>query len=189
MWLKLINIRSFLFALVALVSHGFVHAQTPSPLVTIPSLNVPRYMGTWHEIAKYPNRFQKQCVSNTQAEYRLLEQGSVQVINRCKKNNGEVELVIGEARQIGAASSPKLQVRFAPSWLSIFPFVWGNYWVIDLDSKYQLAAVSEPEQEYLWILSRSPVVRADDYQALLNRLKAQGFNTDRLELTKHTADL
>ena len=86
---------------------------------------------------------------------------------------------------MGASSSPKLQVRFAPSWLSILPFVWGNYWVIDLDANYQLAAVSEPEQEYLWILSRSPNVSSSDYNALLNRLKAQGFNTDRLERTPH----
>ena len=161
-------------------------AQPAQPLVTIAALDVPRYMGTWYEIAKYPNRFQKQCVSDTQAEYLLLADGVVQVINRCRKENGKMEQAIGEARQMGAATSPKLQVRFAPAWLSMLPFVWGNYWVIDLDESYQLVAVSEPERDYLWVLSRSASVSPAAYNALLARLKAQGFDLDRLVSTKHT---
>jgi apolipoprotein D and lipocalin family protein len=30
-----------------------------TPLATIPSLDLKRYMGTWYEIAKFPNSFQK----------------------------------------------------------------------------------------------------------------------------------
>jgi apolipoprotein D and lipocalin family protein len=74
-------------------------------------------------------------------------------------------------------------VRFAPAWLSFLPMVWGNYWVIDLDTDYQLAAVSEPSREYLWILSRTPQVEPAIYAALLDRLKAAGFDTGRLEVS------
>lgn len=154
------------------------------PLSTIAALDVPRYMGTWYEIAKYPNRFQKQCVADTQAEYRLQPNGGVEVINRCRKDNGNMEEALGEARQIGAATSPKLQVRFAPAWLSWLPMVWGNYWVIDLDDGYQLVAVSEPKREFLWILSRTPTVSLEAYGALLTRLKAQGFDLAPLERSR-----
>jgi apolipoprotein D and lipocalin family protein len=77
-----------------------------------------------------------------------------------------------------------LQVRFAPAWLSWLPMVWGNYWVIDLDDGYQLVAVSEPKREFLWILSRTPKVSAEAYSALLERLKAQGFDLERLERSR-----
>jgi apolipoprotein D and lipocalin family protein len=177
---------AFSVGLVLMAASAAAPAQPAQPLVTIAALDVPRYMGTWYEIAKYPNRFQKQCVSDTQAEYRLLADGVVQVINRCRKENGKLEQAIGEARQMGAATSPKLQVRFAPAWLSMLPFVWGNYWVIDLDESYQLVAVSEPERDYLWVLSRSASVSPAAYNALLARLKAQGFDLDRLISTKHT---
>jgi apolipoprotein D and lipocalin family protein len=160
-------------------------AQSSGPLVTIPTLDVQRYMGTWYEIAKYPNWFQKKCVAETRAEYKLQVGGSVQVINRCRRDTGEIEEAIGEARQTGVATSPKLQVRFAPSWLSLLPFVWGNYWVVDLDDGYQLVAVSEPKREYLWVLSRTPTVSPQSYDALLVRLEAQGFDLGRLELAKH----
>ena len=161
-------------------------AQVPALLVTIPSLDVPRYMGTWFEIAKYPNRFQKMCVADTRAEYQLQPAGTVQVTNRCRMANGEMNTAVGEARQIGPATSPKLEVRFAPAWLSLLPFVWGDYWVIDLDEAYQLVAVAEPKREFLWILSRTATVNAAAYDALVARLQRQGFETSRLERTPQT---
>jgi apolipoprotein D and lipocalin family protein len=64
--------------------------------------------------------------------------------------------------------------------------VWGDYWVIDLDEKYQLSAVSEPKREYLWILSRTPQVEPAEYDALLARLTAQGLDVSRLVRTPQT---
>lgn len=154
-----------------------------APLQTIPSLDVARYLGTWYEIAKYPNRFQRQCAAATQARYRLLEGGQIEVTNRCRQADGTVAEAVGQARQMGAADSPRLQVRFAPAWLSFLPMVWGNYWVIDLDTDYQLVAVSEPNRDYLWVLSRTPSVPIATYQALLTRLRAQGFDLSKLEPT------
>lgn len=151
------------------------------PLETIAALDVARYMGTWYEIARYPNWFQKKCIGQAQADYRLLGDGKVEVINRCRTADGEISEAIGLARQKGPASSAKLEVRFAPAWLSFLPFVWGDYWIIDLDPDYRLVAVGEPGRKYLWILSRSPEVDPASYRALLDRLRAKGFDPERLE--------
>ena len=182
------TLRQLAFAL-ALLSPFAASAQTaqtaapPEPLQTIARLDVGRYLGTWYEIAKYPNRFQRQCVADTSALYRLRDDGQLDVINRCRQANGEVAEAVGRARQDGPADSPKLKVRFAPAWLSWLPMVWGNYWVIDIDTDYQLVAVSEPSREYLWILSRTPTVEVGAYQALLGRLREKGFEVGRLERT------
>lgn len=156
-------------------------AAEPAALRSIERLDLPRYLGTWYEVAKFPNRFQKQCVADTRAEYQSTPEGAVRVVNQCRVADGSVEKAVGQARQIGAADSPRLQVRFAPAWLSFIPAVWGDYWVIDLDEGYQLAAVSEPRREYLWVLSRTPSVPAPVYEALLKRLAAQGLDVGRLE--------
>ncbi|MCE7530087.1 lipocalin family protein [Polynucleobacter sp. IMCC 29146] len=153
------------------------------PVKTIPSIDVARYLGTWYEIAKFPNWFQRKCLSGTNANYQLKEDGNVKVTNRCKVEGGEMAQAIGTARQIGGATSPKLEVRFAPDWLAILPFVWGDYWVIDLDPQYQLAAVSDPRREYLWILSRTPKVNQKSYDDLLQRLVTQQFDLSQLSLT------
>lgn len=179
-----------LFGLCLALSAAGLQAQTAptpasaqAPLTTIAALDVPRYMGRWYEIAKFPNWFQRKCVADTSANYQLLADGRVEVLNQCRQKNGEMQQALGAARQIGPATSPKLQVRFAPAWLSVLPFVWGNYWVIDLDERYELVAISEPKREYLWVLSRSPQVEPARYQALLSRLKALGLDTDKLEVT------
>lgn len=157
-------------------------------LAPIAALDVPRYLGRWYEIAKYPNSFQKKCVANTQAHYRLLGEGELQVVNRCRLEDGQTSEALGAARQQGDANSPRLKVRFAPAWLSFIPAVWGDYWVIDLDPAYQLAAVAEPKREYLWILSRTPKVDSKSYQALLERLTRQGFDITKLELSPQPGD-
>lgn len=158
-------------------------AQSPPPLQAIAALDVPRYLGVWHEIAKFPNWFQKKCASDTSAQYRLGADGQLQVLNQCRQASGEMVLAQGVARQIGGASSARLEVRFAPAWLSFLPLVWGDYWVVDLDADYTLAAVSEPRREYLWILSRTPVVDEARYAALLARLRAMGLEVDKLDKT------
>ena len=159
---------------------------TPAPLPpvsTIATLDVPRYMGTWYEIAKFPNRFQAKCVANTRARYLAQTDGSVQVLNSCVTADGSTIDALGRAIQVGATTSPKLQVRFAPAWLSWLPQVWGDYWVIDLDADYQLAAVSDSKREYLWVLSRTPQINDKAYGALMERLKAQHFEVQKLERT------
>ncbi len=154
-----------------------------APLTAIAVLDLPRYMGTWYEIASFPNPFQKKCTGFTQADYSAQPDGSVQVVNRCRVKGGDMSEAVGSARQLGDANSPRLKVRFAPAWLSFIPFVWGDYWVIDIDQAYQLVAVSEPSREYLWVLSRTATVEAKAYEALLGRLAGKGFDVQKLRLT------
>ncbi|OYW80969.1 MAG: lipocalin [Polynucleobacter sp. 32-46-5] len=182
--------RFFFLSLLSATTIAFVSTQASAqesaaiPVKTIPSLDVPRYLGTWYEIAKFPNWFQKKCVSNTKAVYSLKDDGKLKVLNSCKTASGEVSEAQGTARQMGASDSPKLEVRFAPDWLSFLPLVWGDYWVIDLDSQYQVAAVSDPRREYLWVLSRTPQLDAAVYDALLKRLQEQQFDIRKLEPTQ-----
>jgi apolipoprotein D and lipocalin family protein len=174
--LKKIFLPVLLFALA-------VGAWAQDSLATIPSLNVQRYMGTWYEIAKYPNFFQKKCVSNTVANYEAQANGTIRVTNRCTDSDGKTKEALGEARQIGNATSPKLEVRFAPAWLSFLPLVWGDYWIIDLDADYQLVAISEPRQELLWVLSRTPTPNPEAYKLLTERLAKRGFDLKKMEAT------
>ena len=173
----------FIHALLAFCACSAMASSAPEPLTAIPALDVPRYMGTWYEIAKYPNWFQKKCLKDTRADYTAHADGTVRVVNLCTTKEGEVSEVTGEARQLGGATSAKLEVRFAPAWLSFIPMVWGDYWVIDLDPDYRLVAVSEPKREYLWILSRTPDITAKVYDELVARLEKKGLDSRKLERT------
>ena len=186
-WMRLRTACYGLLTTALLVCSVTSHAHALPPVQTIASLDVPRYMGTWFELAKFPNVFQRKCVSNTRAVYTLNVDNTLQVLNRCRIQVGSTIEALGQAKQIGNATSPVLKVRFAPEWLGWLPLVWGDYWVIDLDDQYQLAAVSDAKREYLWVLSRSPKTDPRQYAALLQRLQQQGFDVDKLEVTTHDA--
>ncbi|TWC22223.1 apolipoprotein D and lipocalin family protein [Pseudomonas sp. SJZ080] len=162
-----------------------VQADSSSlPLQPVASIDLPRFMGTWYEIARSPNRFQKRCAGFTRTDFHLQADGTVQAVNRCRLHDGQLHLALATGRQVGAPDSPRLKVRFAPAWMSFLPSVWGDYWIIDLDAQYQLVAVSEPTRKYLWILSRTTRVEPQAYAALLERLKDKGFAVERLLMTQ-----
>ncbi len=167
---------------------GCAKPPDPTPVVAVPTLDLPRYMGRWFELAKYPNRFQTQCAGDTTATYRLEGDGGVEVTNRCKTADGTIDQAVGRAEAVGDRPEAKLRVRFAPAWIGWLPMVWGDYWVVDIDPDYSLVAVSEPRRDYLWILARTPAVDAARYRALLERLRQKGFDTGRLVQTAQQAD-
>lgn len=172
----------------AFLQTGAVAADTERPLSVVPSVELGSYVGKWYEIARLPNRFQNQCAGDVTAAYSLLPDGQLQVVNACRTANGELVRVEGRAR-VADASGPnsKLEVRFVPAWLGWLPFVWGDYWIIDLAPDYSHALVGAPSREYLWILARSPDMDAATYDRLTQRAAAQGFGVARLVRTRHSA--
>jgi len=170
--------------------HSATTAQTV-PVAALPSLDVPSYMGTWYQVAWFPNRFQKQCVADTAASYRQLEDGQVEVVNRCRRADGQMEDVVGVAKPQGSVlrgprlEPAQLQVSFLPAWLRWLP-IWGSYWVIQLADDGRYAVISEPKREYLWVLSRTPQLLAPDETAIRSRLAQQGFDLTRWQAHPHT---
>lgn len=157
------------------------------PPEVVASVDFERYAGTWYEIARLPNRFQKRCAGDVTATYTLREGGGLKVLNQCREKDGELKKAEGRARLADRDGlSSKLKVRFAPSWLSWLPFVWGDYWVLELAPDYSRAVVGSPDRDYLWILAREP--RLDDavYDDLVRRAAAKGYDVSRLERTSHT---
>ncbi len=151
---------------------------------TVVSVDLARYTGKWYEIARFPNRFQDDCIANVTAQYVKRADGDIDVTNRCLQAGGKIDEAVGRARVDDTGTNAKLKVRFAPDWLSWIPYVWADYWIIDLDADYTLAAVGGPSRDYLWVLSRTPTVPEAAYEALVNRVTAQGFDTAKLVKTR-----
>lgn len=156
-----------------------VHAE-PAALQPLPALQVQPYLGTWYQVAWFPNRFQRACVSDTTASYRLLPDDRLEVLNRCRRADGREDSVTGIARPAdsrlrdGVLSPARLEVSFLPAALRWLPF-WGRYWVIQQADDGRYAVVSEPSRKYLWVLSRTPVLSDADETAIRSQLKQQGF--------------
>ncbi|MCV2358318.1 lipocalin family protein [Paucibacter sp. TC2R-5] len=161
---------------------GSAHAAPEPPaLPTVAAVDLQRYAGAWYEIALLPNRFQKQCVADTQARYRL-DGERVEVINRCRTAKGEVDRTAGHAKVVEGSANAKLRVTF------FWPF-YGNYWVLDLDSDYQHVLIGEPSRKYAWVLSRTPQMDEAVLQKLLDRAGELGFDRAAFQRTPQTQPL
>jgi apolipoprotein D and lipocalin family protein len=147
------------------------------PLETVVHVDLPRYLGTWYEIANFPQKFQRGCTATT-ANYTLRRDGDIDVLNRCRKGSVDAEekSALGRARVLDHATNAKLEVSF------FRPF-WGAYWIIGLADDYSYAVVGHPSRDYLWILSRTSVMPESIYQGIVARLQAQGYETSRLVRT------
>ncbi|MBI3430954.1 MAG: lipocalin family protein [Hydrogenophilales bacterium] len=142
--------------------------STHPPLATVQAVDLDRYYGTWYEIARLPNRFQAQCVSDTQATYRP-DGKAVAVLNQCRTANGKLEQAHGVAKVVAGSQGAKLRVSF------FRPF-YGDYWILELDPDYRWVLVGEPSRKYAWILARSPRFDEPTLEALLTRAAALGFD-------------
>lgn len=170
-----------LLGLFAMTSHG--QTSKLPPLKTVAGVDLARYQGKWYEIAKYPNRFQNKCAGNTTAEYSVKPNGGLQVVNECRSTDGKTTSATGEAKVVKGSSNAKLKVRFAPAFLSFLSMVWGDYWVIDLDSEYTYAVIGDPDRKYFWVLSRTPKIDDSTYETILKRAESQGFDRSKVVMT------
>lgn len=154
------------------------------PLPTVPALDLPRYLGTWHEIDRLPIRHEPEDATDVSAHYTLEEDGSIRVRNRCLRG-GELVEAIGQAKPVDASNS-RLEVSFLPEGLRWIPFTKGDYWVILVDGGYTAALVGSPDRRYLWLLSREPRMDEITRQHYIAYARQQGFDVDRMIHTPHT---
>ncbi|MEO8590389.1 MAG: lipocalin family protein [Flavobacteriales bacterium] len=153
------------------------YTASTQPLATVPIVHLDRYAGTWYEIASYPQRFQKGCHCTT-ATYTPNDKGYMIVENRCNRDsvNGPLSSIKGKVFAVEGSGNAKLKVQF------FWPFK-GKYWIIDLANDYSYAVVGHPNRKYLWILSRSPRIPREVYVDILSRIEANGYDTEKLQLT------
>ncbi|MES4785633.1 MAG: hypothetical protein C4294_07220, partial [Nitrospiraceae bacterium] len=120
--------------------------------MTVPSVDLARYAGTWYEIARLPTWFQRHCVTS-KATYTVLGEGRLGVRNECVTTFGKIETAEGVARALDS-SGARLQVVFENWFARLFGSSHqGNYWILYLDEDYSTAIVGTPDHRYLRILA------------------------------------
>ncbi|MEO3473102.1 lipocalin family protein [Roseomonas sp. CAU 1739] len=151
---------------------------------TVGFVDLPRYAGTWHEVARFPNAFQDRpnlrAVAVT-ATYTPQPDGTIHVLNTCvdAANGGHPITAEGHARS-ASPGNDRLRVAF------LWPF-FGDYWIIGLDRDYRWAVVGTPNRRFLWILGREAEMAPANYAEALSIAGREGFDIGRLKRTGHAA--
>ena len=157
--------------LTLMIIFAVVSAAAPE---VVPSVDLKRYAGKWHEIARLPNRFQRDCAGDVTATYTLRPDGKITVLNECRAGDGRTKSARGTAR-IASKQGPNTKLKVSFFW----PFS-GDYWIIGLDQEYRWALVGGAGRNYLWILSREPGMDEDLYNRIVDLAKSRGYDVSRL---------
>ena len=139
---------------------------------TVEEFDLERYLGTWYEIARFNHSFER-GMDNAMAEYILQDDGTVFVMNTAWKD-GKFKVAEGKAKYKDPEGNPgALKV-------SIFWFFYSEYNVMLVDKDYTISLVGSKKENYLWILSRTPVPDQDLLQSVLEEAEARGYDTSKL---------
>jgi apolipoprotein D and lipocalin family protein len=156
-------------------------------LVTVDKVDMVRYAGTWYEIARLPNKLQRECAGDVSTTFRLRGMRTYDIETRCRRADGSQEVDMGIARVQDTTTNAKMEWRFLPLALAWWPFAWTDYWIVDVAPDYAWAVAAAPSREAMWILARKPELDAATYDRLVAKARALGFDTAKLIRTRHSA--
>lgn len=168
-----------LFLILALLASGFTVFYACGTTVTVDNssvkkLDLNRYLGKWYEVARFNHRFERDMQHCT-ATYTLQEDGTIKVTNSGMKN-GKMKTSVGKAK-----------ITEVPGVLrvSFFGPFYSDYRVLMLAPDYSYALVGGSDDDYLWILSRTPRMANEDLVKIVNEVRRRGYDTEKLIWVEH----
>ena len=168
--------------IISSVAVALTGCLSTSDIAVVQNFEPERYMGTWYEIARLPQYFERD-LDEVRAQYTLNDDGTIRVVNSGVKD-GEPQSITGKAKLKHPDTKPltgELRVSF------FWPF-YSDYRVIELAPDYSYAVVTGGSMDYLWVLARKPTMEKKQLDDILGRAKANGFETDKLEYPKQSPE-
>jgi len=154
-------------ALLFLATAASAAAPQPAKAVDISS-----YSGRWFEIARIPNKLQRDCRAAT-VDYTF-ENNRVRAVQRCASASGRAKVYRSSGRILDPGQNARTRLTFAGFWSQ-------EYWVIDHASDWAL--VGDPSGRYLWLMSRRATLPAESRDVAVSRIRALGYDAGRLEFS------
>jgi apolipoprotein D and lipocalin family protein len=159
-------------ALLVLLS-SLTRATAGQTVSAVPNLELSRYVGTWHEIARFPNKVERKCVGSPVVLLALGEKpDSFQIVISCLTSRGNPDAKNANGK-IDKSAAGKLKVTY------IWPFA-KKYWVLAVGDAYDWALVGDPNHKSLWILSRTSTVTPELLDKIEKKAVAEGFDMAKL---------
>ena len=174
--------RFLITGIISSVAAALTGCGGTSDIAAVKPFEPERYMGTWYEIARLPQYFER-GLDEVKAEYTLNDDGTIEVVNSGVKD-GEPTSITGTAK----LKHPDADLQTGELRVSFFGPFYSDYRIIELAPDRSYAVVTGSRKNYLWILSRQPKMEETRLKEIVGRLAGQGFDTARLEYPRQPAE-
>ena len=162
---------SLFFALPGLLL-GACAAHTPLPAVE--RVDLPRFMGDWYVIAAIPSWMERDA-HNAVESYSLRPDGRIQTDYRHRV--GGFDGKVKNMHPVGTVEPGTGNAIWG------MQFIWpiqAEYVIAWLDADYQNVIVGRSKRDYVWVMARTAQMDDGQYQALTARVKAMGYDVQKL---------
>lgn len=162
--------RSVAWALALL---GAISAGAQS-VTAVPKLDMTRFLGVWYEVAWYPNKLEKHCVSDALTIYTVGDKKRrFAEVRSCKTEGDNIDTRNAVAKPQNKSGDGKLKVTY------LWPFS-KKEWVLAVGPEYEWALVGSPNRKFLWVLSRRTRMDAEVLAGIRAQAAGQGFDVGKL---------
>lgn len=153
--------------------------QTMKPIHTVEKVDLERFMGDWYVIASIPTFIEKNAY-NAIESYRLNEDGTIATTFRFNKGSMDGPLKVYTPR--GFVRDKSTNAVWGMQF--IWPFK-AEYRIIYLSEDYSATVIGRTKRDYVWIMAREPEISDQEYTHILNFLREQGYDLEKLRKVPH----
>lgn len=169
-------------AIALVVSTG---AGIPALAQPVPIAPLPRFAGTWYEVASFGTWGQRHCSTGTIFELAARSATEATLRSRCRTASG-VETRSGRLRVDG--DQGRWRTNFAPRVFGWLPGLWGDFWVLGHDPELSWFVVGEHGHQGLSVVSRTMALDEAALAHALALARRAGFDVGRLVRVSHDVD-
>ena len=157
--------------LLAVLALSGCQSRSYPVLQRAPSVDIPRFMGSWYVIACIPSLIERHEY-NAVETYRLDPQGRIRTV--FTYNDGGFDGPLRRLTPVGSVTAGTRGTVWG------MRFIWpikADYRVMFVNADYSQTVIGREKRDYAWIMARSPTMPASDYQRLTALLRTQGYDT------------
>ena len=144
------------------------------PMPVVERVDLDRFMGDWYVIASIPTLFEKD-IYNAVERYDRLGPKKIQTTFSYRKGGFDGEKA--EMKPVGYVQDDGSNALWG------MQFIWpikADYRVVHLDPDYRTTIIGRIKRDYVWIMAREPQIPDGEYEALVRRVKALGYDVGKL---------
>lgn len=169
---NIVLLKSIILLTVCLAFIGC--ASRYEKLKTVEAVDLDRYMGDWYVIAHIPTFIETKAFNGVES-YKKLPNGQIDTVFTFNQGSldGPVKRYNPRGFVIDKVNNSTWAMQF------VWPFK-AEFLITYVDPQYQQTIVSRNKRDYVWIMARKPHLSDQEYEYLLNILKDQGYDINRL---------
>jgi apolipoprotein D and lipocalin family protein len=161
-------------AVIAMFARPNSESSAIEPLETVDYVDLDRFMGDWYVIANIPT-FIETNAYNAIESYRLEDNGTIDTVFTFREGSFDGKKKRYNPRGFirNTETNAEWGMRF------IWPFK-ADYRVIYLDAEYRTTVIGRNKRDYVWVMSREPVMDMAEFESIVQLIGQAGYDTEKL---------